>query len=189
MHDTTNPSPFVSRLILKNFSSISRGSLDLADITFLVGRNGSGKSNIVEALTFLAETAENPLQSVFNRRGGPDSVARRNPLRPHAYVDPEQTFGVGVVLGSLPFRGHWANAKRVVSARYSFEIAVRRRLGFRVIREQCIVKNEDGTRAWFDRANETIRSNMEFLNRPRAHSSLLKPWLCLLSGHFQISYL
>jgi predicted ATPase len=60
----------LKRLILNNFRSIASASIDFSQFTFLVGRNGSGKSNIADALAFLAEATEWPLQTVFNRRGG-----------------------------------------------------------------------------------------------------------------------
>jgi AAA15 family ATPase/GTPase len=46
----------LKRLILHNFKSIASASIDFTPFTFLVGRNGSGKSNIADALAFLAET-------------------------------------------------------------------------------------------------------------------------------------
>ena len=40
----------LKRLNLLNFKSVANASLELGLFTFLVGRNGSGKSNIADAL-------------------------------------------------------------------------------------------------------------------------------------------
>lgn len=64
----------IRRLILKRFRSIPAEKLELDNPTFLVGRNGSGKSNLVDAFAFLAESMAAPLQAVRQarrNRGGP----------------------------------------------------------------------------------------------------------------------
>jgi energy-coupling factor transporter ATP-binding protein EcfA2 len=98
----------LKRLILNNFRSIASASIDFSQFTFLVGRNGSGKSNIADALAFLAEATEWPLQTVFNRRGGAWSVARRRPLRSERMAGAPIEFGIGVELAELPITGRRA---------------------------------------------------------------------------------
>src|SRR5580704_16890578 len=44
----------ISRVILRNYKSIRQYDVSLSSITFLVGPNGVGKSNFVEALRFLS---------------------------------------------------------------------------------------------------------------------------------------
>src|SRR6266702_821461 len=55
-------------LILKRFRSIPTETVQFANPTFLVGRNGSGKSNFCDALDFLAEAMSSSLQSVAGMR-------------------------------------------------------------------------------------------------------------------------
>ena len=62
--------PVVRSLILKRFRSIPTEHIRFDNPTFLVGRNGSGKSNLVDAFSFLADAMASPLQAVFDKRGG-----------------------------------------------------------------------------------------------------------------------
>jgi predicted ATPase len=41
---------FLTRVVLRNFKSIGTCDVRLAALTYLVGRNGSGKSNFLDAL-------------------------------------------------------------------------------------------------------------------------------------------
>ena len=68
-------------MVLKGFRSISIQEVDLDNPTFIVGRNGSGKSNFADAFAFLAEAMAVPLQGVFERRGGFSAVSRRSSAR------------------------------------------------------------------------------------------------------------
>ncbi len=88
--------PLVQTLILKRFRSIPSESLDFDNPTFLVGRNGSGKSNLVDAFDLLAEAMSAPLQAVFDKRGG-ISVVRN---RPGGSTYPPN-LGLGVVFGRI----------------------------------------------------------------------------------------
>jgi energy-coupling factor transporter ATP-binding protein EcfA2 len=55
----------VNRVHIKNFKSIVDLSLDLAPINVFIGENGSGKSNILEALAFAAAADANKLDNEF----------------------------------------------------------------------------------------------------------------------------
>lgn len=55
----------VNRVHIKNFKSVVDLSLDLAPINVFIGENGSGKSNILEALAFAAAAAANKLDNEF----------------------------------------------------------------------------------------------------------------------------
>ena len=55
--------PAVRSLILKRFRSIPSERIEFDNPTFLVGRNGSGKSNLVDAFSFLADSMAVPLQA------------------------------------------------------------------------------------------------------------------------------
>ena len=69
--------PLLRSLILKRFRSIPSEQVTFSNPTFLVGQNGSGKSNFVDVFSFLAEAMVSPLQAVFDRRGGIDLSAHR----------------------------------------------------------------------------------------------------------------
>jgi hypothetical protein len=96
--------PIVRTLILKRFRSIPSESVAFDNPTFLIGRNGSGKSNLVDAFDFLAEATVSPLQAVFDKRGGIAVV--RN--RPSGKSYPPN-MGLGVELG--PVNGVMSRAR------------------------------------------------------------------------------
>ena len=55
----------ITRVHIKNFKSIADLSLDLASINVFIGENGSGKSNILEALAFAAAAEASKLDNEF----------------------------------------------------------------------------------------------------------------------------
>ena len=61
--------PFISRIIIKNYKSIARCDVHLGALQFLVGRNGSGKSNFLDALAFVRDLFTYPnIGEVLQRR-------------------------------------------------------------------------------------------------------------------------
>jgi AAA15 family ATPase/GTPase len=46
--------PFISRVRLKNYTSIAECDVRLGPLTILIGPNRTGKSNFLDALAFLA---------------------------------------------------------------------------------------------------------------------------------------
>jgi predicted ATPase len=96
--------PILRSLILKRFRSIPAETVQFANPTFLVGRNGSGKSNFCDALHFLAEAMSSSLQSVVERRGGILVVRNRTPGK-----DFPRNVGLAVLLGRFACRGSFWN--------------------------------------------------------------------------------
>ena len=47
----------LQKLELRNFKGFRQQSFDLAPITVLVGRNGTGKSSVLQALAFLKQSS------------------------------------------------------------------------------------------------------------------------------------
>ncbi len=50
---------------IENYKSISKLTLDLGQVTVLIGANGSGKTNILEAIALASAAAENKLDNEF----------------------------------------------------------------------------------------------------------------------------
>lgn len=70
----------ITRLHAKNFRSIEALTLDLAEsVTLLVGSNGAGKSNIIDAVSFIADALTLGLDAAIGRRDGIDAIRRRTP--------------------------------------------------------------------------------------------------------------
>ena len=152
----------IKSVIIERFRSIPSGQVDLDNPTFLVGQNGSGKSNFVDIFSFLAETMSLPLQAVFDRRAGIAAVRNRMATGgrpPH--------MGLAVVFGALNggFR----------SGRYAFEVKALPNYAFEVVREQCLAVGEDGRRHWFDRLGEKFRSSVTGLDPSLDPASLGLP--------------
>jgi len=155
--------PVVRSLILKRFRSIPSQRIEFDNPTFLVGRNGSGKSNLVDAFSFLSDSMAVPLQAVFDRRGGITAV--RNRTSGKGGYPPN--LGLGVVLG----RANGGN----VGGRYAFEVRALPNYGFEVVREQCLVEDSKGPRHWFEREKGAFRSNVKGLDPALDPTALALP--------------
>ena len=101
----------VEELRLCNFRAFENARLPLSDLTFLVGRNGAGKSSLLDALGLLREAVSDNLETALNRRGGIHKVRR-------ATVGPElkPTIGIAVVFRLSLVAG------RFLRAVYGFEL-------------------------------------------------------------------
>ena len=78
-------SMFITRVVLKNYKSIAACDVRLGSLTFLVGRNGSGKSNFLDALRFVADALNSSLDHALRDRGGINSVRRHSRGHPHHF--------------------------------------------------------------------------------------------------------
>ena len=72
--------PFLRRVNIRNFKSIEGCRVDLAPLTILVGRNGSGKSNFLDAVRFVTDSLQASLGQALRDRGGLSAVLRRGTL-------------------------------------------------------------------------------------------------------------
>jgi predicted ATPase len=161
----------IRTLIVKRFRSFQSARLDFDNPTFLVGRNGSGKSNLVDAFAFLSEAMSVPLQAVFDRRGG-ISVVRNRTSGP-SYPP---NLGLAVVFGG--FNGSPA------SGRYAFEVKALPDYGFEVVREQCVVRQQNRERAWFERQGGHFSSSVKDLHPNIDPSALALP---VVGGHVRFA--
>ncbi|WP_295432659.1 AAA family ATPase [uncultured Thiodictyon sp.] len=66
----------VEEIRLRNFRAFENARLRLSDLTFLVGRNGAGKSSLLDAIALLQEAVSDSLENALDRRGGLNSVRR-----------------------------------------------------------------------------------------------------------------
>jgi len=142
--------PIVRSLILKRFRSVPSERIEFCNPTFLVGRNGSGKSNLVDAFSFFADAMTVPLQAVFDRRGGITAVRNRTSGKSYP-----PNLGLAVVFGAI---------NGGAGGRYAFEIRALKNYGFDVVKEQCLVHHGNGSRSWFERDKGVFRSNVKGLD-------------------------
>lgn len=70
--------PFLRRVRIRNYKSIAFCDVTLEPLTVLVGRNGSGKSNFLDALAFIRDVIATNLTEATQRHGGWRSVLHRS---------------------------------------------------------------------------------------------------------------
>lgn len=129
----------LDRLDLRGFRSFQAETVSFDNPVFLVGHNGSGKSNLVDALGFLSDAMQLPLHAVVQSRGGFPVVAHRSSSRGRP-----ANMGLSVAL-----RNPDAGTSRVD---YEFELRPRGGGGeFEVAREKCVVASAEGGIARFER--------------------------------------
>ena len=115
-----NGSVLITRVVLKNYKSIANCSVPLRSLVFLVGQNGSGKSNFMDALRLVSESLNTSLDHALRERGGINEVRRRSAGHP-------THFGI-----RLEFR-----LQDSTSGYYAFRVGAKPKGGFEVQREEC----------------------------------------------------
>jgi predicted ATPase len=71
-----NTGVFLRRVRIRNYKSIAECDVQLGRLTLLVGRNGAGKSNFLDALRFVSDSLETSLDHALKSRGGMSAVRR-----------------------------------------------------------------------------------------------------------------
>ena len=115
------------RVVLRNYKSIAACDVSLAQLSFLVGRNGSGKSNFLDAIRFIADALRFSIDHALRDRGGINEVRRRSGGHP-------THFTIRVEYDLADSLGH-----------YAFTVAAQRRGGYEVQREECYLIQRDGS--------------------------------------------
>ncbi len=142
------------------FRSISFQDVDFDNPTFVVGRNGSGKSNVVDAFAFLSEAMASPLQAVIERRGGFSAVSHRSSARGRP-----SNLTLRVVLENPD--------SDTTEARYYIDLRPRKGYDFEVAQETCAVMRSDGSHAWFDR--RTVKGSTVWPSEAESLSPDIEP--------------
>jgi predicted ATPase len=113
---------FLKRVSLRNYKSIASCDVRLSPLTYLVGANGSGKSNFLDALHLVRDALSGSLDNAMNERGGLSEVRRRSSGHP-------THFGIRLEF-DLPTGepGH-----------YAFTVGALPSGGYEVQREECCI--------------------------------------------------
>ncbi len=74
---TDVPVPFLKQVKIRNYKSIVNCDVELGALTVLVGRNGAGKSNFLDALRFVADALRKSLTQAIESRGGMREICHR----------------------------------------------------------------------------------------------------------------
>ncbi len=111
---------FLTRVLLKNYKSIAGCDVRLPPLCFLVGRNGAGKSNFLDALRLVSDALNTSLDHALRDRSGINEVRRRSSGHP-------THFGVRLEF-RLPDRSYGF---------YAFRVGSQKQGGFEVQHEEC----------------------------------------------------
>jgi len=110
----------ITRVHIKNYRSLESVDVELGRLSVLVGRNGAGKSNFVDALKFVQEALQVGLESAVANRNGLASLRRWTAKGRPCEIEIEITVKRGSFHGT-----------------YSFVLAGSTENDFRVKRETC----------------------------------------------------
>jgi predicted ATPase len=115
-------SAFIFRARAKNFKSIAACDVRLGSLTYLVGPNGTGKSNFLDILHFVKDALEGSLENALHMRGGLSEVRRRSGGHP-------THFGVRLDFQLPDHRFGY----------FAFNIGAKPAGGFEVQKEECCI--------------------------------------------------
>jgi len=113
---------FLTRVGLRNYKSIAFCDVRLSALTYLVGANGSGKSNFLDALHLVRDALSGSLDNAMNERGGLSEVRRRSSGHPTNF---------GIRLEFILPNGE--------SGHYAFTVGALPSGGYEVQKEECSI--------------------------------------------------
>jgi predicted ATPase len=156
--------PLLSRVKISNYRSIGKCDVALHRLGLLVGRNGSGKSNFLDAIRFVSDGLQTSLDHAIKSRGGIQAVRRKSTGHP-------RNFAIQLQL----------NLPENKTAAYGFEVAARTAGGFGVRHEELTVRDEHGrvVGSYLVKDGEIVKSS-ELTPLPQAVSDRL--FLVVASG-------
>ena len=147
--------------MLRRFRSLRSETIELSNPLFLVGKNGAGKSNVVDAFAFLSECMTLPLATVFENRGGINAVRYRSGAKSRP--------------GNFAMRVDFSFSNgQAVDGWYAFEIRALPDYTFSVVQEKCVVKTANA-KHWFERHNEKLSTNVSGLHPALERHALALP--------------
>ncbi len=112
---------FIRKVSLRNYRSIAQCEVELGPVTFLVGANGSGKSNFLDALRLIGDALNRSLDHALRDRGGLEEVRRRSGGHPtHFSVRVDFELGEG-------------------SGFYAFKVGAKKQGTWSISHEECLL--------------------------------------------------
>jgi predicted ATPase len=139
--------PITTRLEVKNFRSLTDVSIDLDRLTVFVGKNGAGKSNVVDAIRFIRDALNLGLDTAISNRHGMSAIRKWSAKgRPFD------------VIFKLSFKGiGW-------TGEYGFSLGSETRGEYRVKGEHCSIQTGRGTQTFELKEGKLLRA--EFPDSP-----------------------
>ncbi len=142
---------FLERVSIRNYKSIDKCVVRLGQITALVGRNGAGKSNFLDAIRFVGDCLQTSMDHAIKSRGGLEQVRRRSTGHP-------RNFGIRLDI----ILGDWTKAS------FAFEVASRPKGGFAIKQETLSIIRPDGSFSAKYRVEEGQVKDSSHTNPPPA---------------------
>ncbi len=157
----------LKELRITNFRGIGEETVEFDQITVLVGRNGAGKSSVVDALRFIRDAVTVGLDDAIVHRHGMSSLRRWSPTRPY-------DMGMALTIEGGTF-----------DAKYEFSLVSLTDGGFKVKHESCSV-TQGNRRSTFERDGEklSMSSGSSSGSRTLDKSSLALPALAIFAPEF-----
>ena len=139
-----NNSTFLTKVALKNYKSIASCNVALEPLMFLVGLNGAGKSNFLDALRFVSDALSTSLDHAIRQRNGISEVRRRSGGHPTHF---SIRLDFRLTDGTTGF--------------YAFRVGVKSLGGFEVQTEECRVHSVEfgASEAFFEVQNGQVTSS------------------------------
>ncbi len=146
---------FIKRVVLNNYKSIKECSVPLGPLTFLVGQNGAGKSNFLDALRLVSDGLNTSLEHALRERGGINEVRRRSSGHP-------THFGI---------RLEWELADGM-NGIYAFRVGSQKKGGFEIQREECRVFTTDVQEHYYRVESGEVKQSSSTVSPPASDDRL-----------------
>jgi len=154
----------INKVILRNYKSIGECKVDIGDLTLLVGQNGSGKSNFIDAVRMVSDSLRSSIEHAIRLRGGIGEVRRRSSGHPNH-------FNVSLLV----------NLSDGSDASFSFQVGAQPKGGFIVQRESAIVVKNGMNVAFYEvKSGEVVKISGQIKDPPKISNDRL--FLTALSG-------
>jgi predicted ATPase len=115
----------LTRIEIDGFKTFRGFALDLQPLTVIAGANASGKSNLFDAIQFLARLAESDLRTAASSlRGEPHELFHRAPDGSSA----DQITLAAEVLVEPSVRDPWGEVHELIQTRLRYEVTLERRV-------------------------------------------------------------
>mgnify|MGYP000714984710 CR=1 FL=1 len=119
----------ITRLKVKNYRSIEEIDLPLSPLTVLVGKNGAGKSTILDVLAFVRDALTEGLGSAIRKRGDVHSIVKWTPNQEQHDIEVALFFD--------------SNRQDELNGSYSFTYGKFNGNAYEVKQEECVI-NQSG---------------------------------------------
>lgn len=149
----------IESLAVRGFRSLSNVEVRFGNPSVVVGRNGSGKSSLLDALQFLADCASMPLSAALDLRGGIRTVRHRTPG-----TGKPRNLAISATV----------RTRKGVRFRYALEVVPSKGSNFQIKREECMrISMPD--KVYFSRSDGEVKSSVDGFTPKLDGSALALP--------------